>query len=358
MQQRHVPGLGRDVPMIGAGCWTIGGSATNRGVPIGWSGVDEHAAFAGLERAHELGVRLYDTADVYGLGRSERLLGRLLGQIDRATVLVSSKVGYFAGTGPHPYQHRQMLHQFHTTLDNLGTDYLDLYHLHSTDFGPGDRYLDDAVQTILELQARGAIRAVGMRAPHTFAQQWAADPTHPHAEATARFLALTARIHPDVLTVRHNLLSPLYPPDQTDIFGFARQRDVGILLKQVLGQGLLLDVHDPAAPPTFPPDDHRHGDPRYATPTLRVIQHSLTQLARRFGAGRQNLARVAVHYALHADPNAVALVGFRSPEQIESSLAYHDRPLTSEDIEQIRHIMSPVRDILASSGTAAVPTTR
>lgn len=58
--------------MIGAGCWTIGGAAHNNGVPIGWDGVDPEAAYAGLVKAYELGVRLFDTADVYGMGQSER----------------------------------------------------------------------------------------------------------------------------------------------------------------------------------------------------------------------------------------------------------------------------------------------
>lgn len=103
LELRVLPGLNAEVSAIGAGCWTIGGPATNRGVPVGWDEVNEDAAYAGLVRAHELGITLYDTADVYGLGRSERLLGQLLSEVPRDELVISSKVGYFVGTSRHPY---------------------------------------------------------------------------------------------------------------------------------------------------------------------------------------------------------------------------------------------------------------
>jgi aryl-alcohol dehydrogenase-like predicted oxidoreductase len=347
MERRHTPGLGRAVSAIGAGCWTIGGAATNRGVSIGWTGVDEGEALAGLVRAYDLGVTVYDTADVYGLGHSERLVGRLLAQVDRSQIVVSSKVGYFAGTAAHPYQERQILRQFETTRDNLGTGYLDLYFLHSADFGPADRYLDEAAKTVRQLRREGLIGAVGMRAPHEFALEWAADPGQPHGARAARFLDLFDRIQPDVLTVRYNLLSPLYTPAETDVFAFARQRNVGVLMKQVLGQGLLLNAHDPMSPPVFPSDDHRHADHRFAPPALQAIRDGLGAVGRRFGDSRSDLARVALQYALQADPDAVALVGFRNAEQVSSNLASLGKPLTPDDVGEIQRIMSPVRDMLA-----------
>ncbi|MGH3429828.1 MAG: aldo/keto reductase, partial [Mycobacteriales bacterium] len=108
LERRVLSGLDAEVSAIGAGCWTIGGPATNRGVPIGWDHVDPDAAYAGLVRAYELGITLYDTADVYGLGHSERLLGRLLRIADRSSVVVASKVGYFAGTACHTYHPTQI----------------------------------------------------------------------------------------------------------------------------------------------------------------------------------------------------------------------------------------------------------
>jgi aryl-alcohol dehydrogenase-like predicted oxidoreductase len=198
LQRRTIPGLGVEVSVLGAGCWTIGGPATNRGVPIGWDHVDPDAAYAGFLRAHELGVTLFDTADVYGLGQSERLLGRLLRQVNRDELIVSSKVGYFAGTACHPYDPEQMRRQFATTLDNFGTTHLDVYFLRSSDFGSDDEYLPGAVDVLKELREQGLIRAIEMRAPHAFAEQWADGTPHSHRRVghAARGAARSVRHQP------------------------------------------------------------------------------------------------------------------------------------------------------------------
>lgn len=347
MQRRHVPGLNREVSAIGAGCWTIGGLATNQGIPIGWSGVDEDEAFAALVHAHDLGVTLYDTADVYGLGRSERLIGRFLKRVTRERLVVSSKVGYFAGTAAHPYAAGQVRRQFLTTLDNLGTDYLDLYFLHSSDFGPGDCYLDQALDTFQRLRQQGMIRAVGMRAPHEFAEEWAAQSGHPKAAQAARFLTLFDRIRPDVLTARHNLLSPLYTPAETDIFTFAARHGTGVIIKQALGQGLLTGPHASATPRRFPPGDHRATDPTFTAPFLTAVNTVLDTLGGRFGTTPADRVRIALQYVLHADQHAPALVGFRNTGQINSNITGLGDPLTTEEIGEIRAALSPLREMLS-----------
>ena len=100
--------LGRSgiaVPAVGIGCWAIGGPDSNLGLPMGWdSGADERAAAAGLEAAWAGGARLFDTADIYGHGRSERLIGRLVAGVRRDEIVLSSKVGYFAGTAEHGFE--------------------------------------------------------------------------------------------------------------------------------------------------------------------------------------------------------------------------------------------------------------
>jgi aryl-alcohol dehydrogenase-like predicted oxidoreductase len=334
MQRRVLQGLDWPVSAVAAGCWTIGGPATNNGVPIGWDDVDLDIAYAALIRAYYLGVTVFDTADVYGLGRSERLLGRLLGHVGRDHLIVSSKVGYFAGTGPHPYHPEQMRHQFTTTLANLGADYLDVYHLHSVDFGADDRYLAGAVDMLRGLRDQGRIRAIGMRAPHVFAQQRARG-DGPEAMQTARWLRLFDIIQPDVLTVRYNLLSPLYDADETDIFDFARQHSIAVLIKQALGQGTFLRT---ATAPirTFSPGDHRSRDPQFQPERLATQHARLAPIRTRFGDSPIELARVALGYALSRDPHAAVLVGFRDPSQIGIAVTCVSEPLPTHDIDWIR----------------------
>ncbi|MFD0884401.1 aldo/keto reductase [Streptosporangium algeriense] len=117
-------------------------------------------------------------------------------------------------------------------------------------------------------------------------------------------------------------------------------------MKQVLGQGLLLGTYSPDAPPLFPPEDHRHADPRFTRPTLRIIHDGPTVLGRRFGYRPVDLARVALRYAFQADPNAVALVGFRNPAQITANLDALRCPLSPQDVDEIRHLTTPLRVML------------
>jgi aryl-alcohol dehydrogenase-like predicted oxidoreductase len=348
MQLRTLAGLNRTMSAIGAGCWTIGGLASNGPVPIGWAGVDDEAAYAALQATHELGITVYDTADVYGLGHSERLLGRFLRTIDRRAVTVTSKVGYFAGTAAHPYHPTQLTGQFETTLANLGTGYLDGYFLHSSDFGPDDRYLDAAVSTMSMLRAKGLIRSIGMRAPHEFAEQWAGT-DHPHASRTERFLRLFRRVKPDLLTVRYNLLSPRYGPQETDIFAFARRHGVGVLIKQVLGQGVLTGRYDPHSTPVFPAGDHRAADPMFRPAALAGAAELLSRLGERFGTSPHDRLRVAVQYALAADPDAVVLVGFRDKHQIATTTAASTSALSDEELADLRSILAGAQDHPRSS---------
>ncbi|WP_406313330.1 aldo/keto reductase [Streptosporangium sp. NBC_01639] len=323
---------------IGAGCWTIGGAATNGGVPIGWDGVDPDQAYAGLVRAHEAGVTLFDTADVYGLGRSERLLGRLLAHVRRELLVISSKVGYFAGTAAHPYHPAQMRHQLETSLTNLGTDRLDVYFLHSADFGPGDRYLEEAVDQMRRFQRDGLIHAIGMRAPHAFAEEWAAAPHH-NAQVQ-RFLELFYRIQPEVLTVRHNLLSPRYSPGETDIFAFAKRHTADVIIKQPLAQGLLAGTHRPGLMRKVSSQDHRSTDPQFTPPVIEAVHEVLGKVAAHFGDEPGGLVRAALRYALHRAPQAPVLVGFRNADQMSRNLTGLT-PLTEEEATLLQHLTDP-----------------
>lgn len=343
MDHHELPGLGQKVSRIGAGCWTIGGPATNNGIPIGWDNVDENAAYEGLQRALEAGITLFDTADVYGLGRSERLIGRLLRETERDSIVISSKVGYFAGTAEHPYVPRQMLHQFATTLDNLATSYVDLYHLHSSEFGPRDVHLEPAITTMQRLRDQGRIHAIGMRAPRRFAVEWADTPDHPDAAETRRFLHLFRTVRPDVLTVRHNLMTRLYGPGETDIFAFARTQGVGVLVKQALGQGILLGAGHERHRSM---GDHRSRKPVHPAASRRIAA-AVTEIKGRFGTGRQDLARAALQYVLADVPEACVLVGFRDGQQLTEVLSRAGEPLTEADMVYLREVMSSVREKMA-----------
>jgi aryl-alcohol dehydrogenase-like predicted oxidoreductase len=174
---------------------------------MGWSTAEDAASRLGLGTAYQLGANLFDTADVYGHGRSERLLGHLVRQVARDTVVLSSKVGYFAGTAAHAYLPSAMRRQLETTLENLQTDHLDIYFLHNSNFGDDDRYLGGAIGQMRIFQDEGLINALGMRGPHRFATDRLTVPKQQRQDKYKRFRSLFREIRPDYLAVRFNALT-------------------------------------------------------------------------------------------------------------------------------------------------------
>jgi methylglyoxal reductase len=347
LPRRVLGRCGIEVSALGIGCWAIGGEDCNLGLPMGWGGTEEAASIAGLEKAHELGATLFDTADVYGHGRSERLLRRLVAQVPRSSMVITSKVGYFAGTAPHAYHPLHMRHQLEQTLDNLGTDHLDLYFLHHADFGPADAHLDGAVAAMRAFQAEGLVRAIGMRGPHRFALERLRT-TAVREDKVERFFRLFDRVRPEVLAVRDNLLTP--QARSAGIFSFAAEQECGVLINKPLAQGLLTGIYDPDLPRSFGPGDHRVRKQWFTPPALRVIKDGLARLHERFGSERSSLIGIALWSCLDRSPNAAVLVGFTRPEQVEINLTCLGRPPAAEDLLFAREVMAGVQQQLDAAG--------
>src|SRR5688572_32659464 len=126
MNNRILGRSGIEVSPMGIGCWTIGGS--------NWGGgADDEESIRGIHKALELGINFFDTADAYGPGRSERVLGKALtGR--REQVVIATKFGFTAtGANATPDYIRSACE---ASLGRLNTDYIDLYQFHLNDYGP------------------------------------------------------------------------------------------------------------------------------------------------------------------------------------------------------------------------------
>jgi aryl-alcohol dehydrogenase-like predicted oxidoreductase len=151
------------VSAIGMGCWAIGGPFLLDGRPDGWGDVDDQQSIRALQEAIELGITFFDTADAYGTGHSEEIIGRAIkGQRDK--VVIATKFGYsydreqraLIGTNISPEYIRWACQQ---SLQRLGTDYIDLYQLHV-----GGLSLEESREvweTLDALQQEGLIRSYG-----------------------------------------------------------------------------------------------------------------------------------------------------------------------------------------------------
>jgi len=334
---------------IGMGCWAIGGPDHNLGMPMGWSTADDAAAMRGLVAAYELGANLFDTADVYGHGHSERLLGQLVRTAGRDGLVLSSKTGYFRGTAEHPYVPSAMRRQLETTLENLGTDHLDIYFLHNSEFGPCDQYLDGAIAQMQAFKEQGLVRAVGMRGPHRFGPDRLVLAKQQREDKHARFRRLFTAIGPDCLAVRFNALTPA-PGGPDSIFAFAAANGASAVINKPLAQGLLTGKYDPDRPPVFGPGDHRLRKAWFTPAALRIIRDGLQPLRERYGPDPAHLAPVMIAYCLAQSPDAVVLAGFTTPGQVAENLAPPGRPLTDSDIGFIRATATAIQQRLDEAG--------
>src|SRR5215813_5035937 len=148
---------GIEVSEIGFGCWAIGGPFTMDGRPDGWGAVDDGESVAAVRRAMHLGITFFDTADVYGAGHSEEVLGRALAG-HRDEVVIATKFGYtfdagrrvIAGEDTSPGYIRRACQ---ASLRRLGTDRIDLYQLHVGDLAAGRA--QEVAGTLDELAADG-----------------------------------------------------------------------------------------------------------------------------------------------------------------------------------------------------------
>jgi aryl-alcohol dehydrogenase-like predicted oxidoreductase len=161
--KRKLGRSGIEVSALGLGCWAIGGPFILDGIPDGWGNVDDTESIKAINRALELGVTYLDTADAYGVGHSEEIVGKAISH-KRSEVVIATKFGYFGnestktlhGTNVTPgYIERAC----EASLKRLNTDYIDLYQLHVWDLPVSE--IEPVCNTLDQLVEKGKIRAYG-----------------------------------------------------------------------------------------------------------------------------------------------------------------------------------------------------
>jgi aryl-alcohol dehydrogenase-like predicted oxidoreductase len=324
MQTRTLGRTGRTVSAIGLGTWQLGAD---------WGEVDEADALAVLDASHEAGVTVFDTADVYGDGRSESLIGRWLAANPDSGVTVATKMGRRM-----PQEHdNYVLENFRAWTDrsrrNLGVDTLDLVQLHCP---PTSVYVDDAVYDALDtLVADGAIAAYGVS-----------------VEKVDEALAAIAR--PNVATVQIILNAfRLKPVDE--VLPVAEQYGVGIIARVPLASGLLSGRY--TLDTQFAENDHRnynrHGESFDVGETFSGVDYATGVRA------ATEFARLAAEAAPDATPAQVALAwvarqsgvstvipGARNPEQARANAAAGSLELPDSFDAAVRELYD--REIRAS----------
>ena len=229
MEQHELGRTGRKVSVVGLGTWQLGAD---------WGDVPESDARAVLETAAEEGVTFYDTADVYGDGRSEQIVGRFLADHADAGFTVATKMGRREEQLPENYNPANFRSWIDRSRSNLGVDRLDLVQLHCP---PSATIDDDATYEALDaLVEDGSIAAYGVSV-ETVDQALSAM-TRPHL-ATVQIILNALRLKP---------LEKVLPT--------AIETGIGVIARVPLASGLLSGRYDENT--TFADDDHRKLQPR------------------------------------------------------------------------------------------------
>jgi len=318
MRYRKLGQTGIEVSEISLGCWTLGGLNWVNGNANGWANVDEVDVRRAVDYALEKGVNHFDNADVYGNGKAERMLARVLGDRSKR-VTIATKVGHFPGTAEHAYQAAHIRHQCEQSLINLQRDVIDLYYLHHGDFGPNDRYLDEAAATMHDLKKEGKIRAIGQS-----------------AYSNADFVRVVPKVRPDVLQSWAHVLDTQFIAEGTPVRKLMDERKLSFVAFSPLAQGLLLGKYKPGTTPQFEDGDHRKNSSQFSEENLVKVTRKVDKLKTRFGGDATELARAALQYLLSFPCVACVIPGFRNLKQVEVNLASADRPFTAEEAAFVR----------------------
>jgi len=314
MEYRQLGRTGFNVSAISFGAWAIGSA---------WGEVDDRESLAALHRAVDLGVNFFDTADVYGDGRSERLLARLRKERSE-TIYIATKAGRrLEKQEPGGYNRQNLTAFVERSLKNLETEALDLLQLHCP---PTEVYYMPEVFDILDdLVRAGKICHYGVS-----------------VEKVEE--ALKAIEYPGVKTVQ--IIFNIFRQRPAELFfKLAKQRQVGILARVPLASGLLTGKM--TAQTSFPPDDHRNynrrgeafdvGETFSGVPFAKGLE--AVEKLRPLVPQGWSLTQFALRWILMFDEVTCAIPGAKRPAQVEENVSAADLdPIPHEAMAQAAEI--------------------
>ncbi len=310
MQQRQ---LGRNGPMVyalGLGCM---------GMSEFYGPADEAASIATIQRALDLGVNLIDTADMYGAGHNEQLVGRAIRE-RRAQVVLATKFGNmrgpnreFLGVNGRPEYVREACD---ASLRRLGVDHIDLYYQHRVD---PKVPIEDTVGAMAELVRAGKVRWLGL------------------SEASPQTIRRAHEVHPiHALQTEYSLWSR---DPEGELLATVRELGIGFVAYSPLGRGFLtgsirkLDDLDPA--------DWRRHSPRFQADAL-AANVRLADLVQSMAAERGCApAQLALAWLLAQGPDIVPIPGTRSIARLEQNLGALEIALSADDLARLDRELPP-----------------
>lgn len=287
---------------------------------MGLSGIygasDDDQGIRTLQGAADRGVTFFDTADVYGNGHNEELVGRAL-RDRREGLVIASKFGLRGQSGSARNQvsgHPDYLKEaVRASLKRLAMDYLDLYYLHRVD---PQVPIEDTVGAMAELVQQGLVRHIGL------------------SEASAATVRRACAVHP--VTALQSEWSLWMRDIEAEILPTCRELKVGIVPWSPLGRGFLTHQLTQLAD-----DDYRRTAPRFQGDNFEhnlERARQLSELAKEWG---HSAAQLALAWLLHQGPDVVPIPGTRKLERVEENLGAVRISLSAQQVDQMERIFPP-----------------
>jgi voltage-dependent potassium channel beta subunit len=311
MQYRRLGSSGLQVSEICLGSWLTFGNAT-----------EDATAEQCIDRAYDLGVNFFDTANVYALGESERVVGSALKRRPRDSFVIATKVYFPMNDGPMPnnrgLSRKHIMEQCERSLKRLGMDYVDLYQCHRYD---DQTPLDETLRALDDLIRQGKVLYVGF-------SQWSAERISDAVERQRRH-------NYDPFISSQPYYNLLGRDIEKDVLPVCRREGIGQIVFSPLGQGVLTGKYLPGEPV---PADSRKADPRQnmflgdlPDALLQKVQ-SLKPIAESIGL---TMAQLALAWCLRLPDVASVIIGATKPAQVEENVGASGVKLSEETLAAI-----------------------
>jgi aryl-alcohol dehydrogenase-like predicted oxidoreductase len=310
MQPRQLGTQGLRVSALGLGCM---------GMSFAYGTPDDAESIATIERALELGVTLFDTAEVYGPYLNEELLGRAL-KGRRESAVIATKFGFKIGAGGAvegtDSRPEHVLQVADECLKRLGTDYIDLFYQHRVDPAVP---IEDTVGAMARLVAAGKVRFLGL------------------SEAGVRNIRRAHAVHPiSALQSEYSLWERNL---DAEIIPTLRELGIGLVPFSPLGRGFL--TGKAPRPEATPDSDYRRKDPRFAADNYDRNMHLVDIVMQVARARRVTPAQVALAWLLQQGADIVPIPGTKRRVYLEENVAAAALQLTPGELHTLEAIGSP-----------------
>src|SRR5579859_6836014 len=283
---------GLEITRVGFGAWAIGGGDWE----FGWGPQEDDESIAAIHHGLEQGINWIDTAAAYGFGHSETIVGRALEGLSERP-LVFTKASLLEGPGRrvvHSLKRDSILREAHASLERLGIDAIDLYQIH---WPIPEEDIEEGWSAYAELKEQGLVRHIGV-------SNFDVDQLE-----RIRQIAPVETLQPQYSLIERDA--------EKDILPFTEREGVGVIVYSPMSSGLLTGRMTRQRIQDMPEDDWRKQDPRFVEPELSRNLEIVDRL--RVVAERHDTVpgAVAIAWTLRNPAVHGAIVGFRSPEQVD-----------------------------------------